>query len=195
MLKKINYITVFFIMVLFSFFLSCKTVSQLSDATVLYGLIIDENNQPVKNASISYINDSGAKTVYSNERGVFQFEDIHYGRYDFVVEKTGYEIKNVDNLNFFDRRRIICFQLTSKISFFNKIDALFKNNQFEKAILKIESMNTNGDMNLYNLCSLYKSFGYFKLNNISKARKELDEVKKHNCCFSYSILEEKLEGK
>ena len=67
--------------------------------------------------------------------------------------------------------------------------------QFEKAILKIESMNTNGDMNLYNLCSLYKSFGYFKLNNISKARKELDEVKKHNCCFSYSILEEKLEGK
>ena len=149
----------------------------------------------IKNASISYINDSGAKTVYSNERGVFQFENIHYGRYDFVVEKTGYEIKNVDNLNFFDRRRILCFQLTSKISFFNKIDALFKNNQFEKAILKIESMNTNGDMNLYNLCSLYKSFGYFKLNNISKARKELDEVKKHNCCFSYSILEEKLEGK
>ena len=77
-----------------------------------------------------------------------------------------------------------------------KLILFFLDQQFEKGISLLGNLKIDVHSKLYNLCCLYKSYGFYKMGDIKKARIELERLgKKKNCSFDYSSLEKKLEGK
>lgn len=177
-------------------FLSCKTVPKFSDEAKICGLIIDEDNQPIDGGLVVVKKGGVRKHAYTNNRGIFVIEDIQSGIYDFIFEKNGYEITSKENVLFSDRNKFFCFQINSKEKLFEQIDSHFNNQQYEKGISVIGSIKTEKDSKLYNLCCLYKSYGYYRMNDLKAAKLELERVKKKkNCSFDFSAFEKKLEGK
>ena len=80
----------------------------------LCGLIIDENNLPVKDF-IVYCKSAGKimqpiKPVLTNENGLFVFCDLPSGRYLLSGEKTNYLRVNKTPYKFNDRTKIFCIQ-------------------------------------------------------------------------------------
>lgn len=105
---------------LMSFFLlfsSCVSKPGFTGNADLCGLIIDENNVPVKDFVVYCKsvekNHQKIKPVVTNEGGLFVFFDILSGSYRLSGEKKNYlRIKNVD-YDFNDRTKIICLQTKS----------------------------------------------------------------------------------
>jgi len=197
MYKK-NYLCIFKICLIFFvlIFSSCKTVPKFSEDTEFCGLLIDENNHPVEGVFVLMKKGGILKNTYTNNRGIFVIEDIQSGFYDFVFEKNEYEITKIKDVLFSDRKKVFCFQINSKEKIFAKIDSFFLGQQFEKGISLLGNLKIDVHSKLYNLCCLYKSYGFYKMGDIKKARIELERLgKKKNCSFDYSSLEKKLEGK
>ena len=176
------------------FFSSCKTVPKFSGESDFCGLVIDENDNPVEGAFVSMKKGGIVKNTYTNNRGIFVIDDIQSGIYDFEFEKTGYEITTVENVLFSDIKKVFCFKINSKERIFSEIEYLFSNQQYEKAFFVIEKLKTEKKSNLYNLCCLYKSYGYYKMENKRAAKVEIGKIKK-NCCFDFSELKNRLEDK
>lgn len=192
-----------FLMLYISIFLllmssiSCKSTS-FTQNVELCGLLIDEKNQPISEAKVILKkNGFTIDKVYSNERGIFLFNDVKNGTYSFLIEKHGYEKKEILDVAFIDCKKVFCFHVKSKKILFEEIDTLFEKKRYKSGLSLVDCVFSNSNSNLYYLCCLYKSFGYYKMGNFNEAFIELNKVKsfgKKLCGVDYSVLEKKLEG-
>ena len=113
---------VFFLLVMCQlFFLSCASKPVFEGKADLCGLVIDENNAPVKDF-IVYCKAADMKTwgntplitpVLTNESGLFVFYGLSSGEYLLSGEKTNYLRITSTSYSFNDRTKIICLQTKS----------------------------------------------------------------------------------
>ena len=123
-------------------FLSCASKPLFKGHADLCGLVIDENNAPVKDF-IVYCKAADMKTwgtkplitpVITNESGLFVFYGLSSGDYILSGEKTGYLRITSTSYSFNDRTRIICLQTKSfKASVLN-VGEMLRLGQKEEAI-------------------------------------------------------------
>ena len=97
---------------------SCASKPSFEGKSDLCGLVIDENNAPVKDFIVSCkpadVKTWGAKPVISpvltNESGLFVFYGLSSGQYYLSGEKTNYIRLEESLYRFDDRTKIICLQ-------------------------------------------------------------------------------------
>ena len=97
-----------------SLFCACASKPGFQGNGDLCGLVIDENNQPVKDFTV-YCKSKEKKTqtikpVLTNESGLFVFYDLPAGSYCITGEKTNYLRLNESVYDFYDRSKIFCIQ-------------------------------------------------------------------------------------
>ena len=97
-----------------SLFCACASKPGFHGNGDLCGLVIDENNQPVKDFTV-YCKSKGIKMqvikpALTNESGLFVFYDLPSGSYVITGEKTDYLRLNETNYEFNDRSKFFCIQ-------------------------------------------------------------------------------------
>ncbi len=106
-----------FVFVLIMLLTSCASKPKFEGEGDLCGLIIDENNRPVKDFVVSCrfkgLNARVIKPVITNESGLFVFYGLTSGTYSISGEKKNYLRINESDYNFNDRTKIICLQTKS----------------------------------------------------------------------------------
>ena len=108
--KKMNFILVVFAIALL-LLTGCASKPGFEGKGDLVGMIIDENNKPVRDFVVFC--SSGTKPVVTNESGIFAFYDVPSGEYFLSGEKEGYlRLENV-SYNFDDRSKFIVMQTKS----------------------------------------------------------------------------------
>lgn len=116
MIKKICVLVLnsLLLAMLLELFCTCASKPGFQGNGDLCGLVIDENNNPVKDF-IVYCKSAEKrsqviKPVMTNESGLFVFYDIPSGSYLLTGEKTNYLRLNEIAYNFYDRSKIFCIQ-------------------------------------------------------------------------------------
>jgi len=114
-----KYLSIFIFFTFFIMpFISCASKPKFEGKGDLCGLVLDENNSPVKDFVIyckPASNNLAAsamiiKPVITNESGIFIFYDLPSGQYKISGEKINYlKLENV-NYKFNDRTKILCLQ-------------------------------------------------------------------------------------
>ncbi len=134
---RLLYATLFTI--LCCFFVACASKPRFQGNGDLCGLVIDENNQPVKDF-IVYCKSAEKlqviKPVMTNESGLFVFYDLSSGRYFLTGEKTNYLKLNKTIYEFNDRSKIFCIQTkTFKGTIKESVELLHLGQKNEAALL------------------------------------------------------------
>ena len=112
---------IFLLLVCLGIFLSCKSKPAFDGRGDLCGLVVDENNFPIKDFVIyckaTDIKSWGAKPVITpvltNESGLFVFYGLPSGEYCLSGEKNNYLKLDSALYSFNDRTKIVCFQTKS----------------------------------------------------------------------------------
>ena len=74
-------------------FLSCTSKPRFTGNADLCGLVVDEQNKPVKGFVIrAFCGMSGMKSAVTNENGIFVIENVPSGKIMISGEKTNYSV-------------------------------------------------------------------------------------------------------
>ena len=77
--------------------ISPKLISH-GTATVLWGMVTDKKNRPVRSAKVTVVQYGRAISVSTGPTGKYKFKDLKPGKYRVLVSKTGYK-KASDNIS------------------------------------------------------------------------------------------------
>ena len=111
----------FFIIALVS---SCKSLPSFKGEGDLCGLIVDENNSPVKDFVIYCKNELDTRTALTDENGMFVVHGVPSGVYKISGQKKNYvKLENAEFL-FTDRNKIFCCQVASVEGAFESVEEL-----------------------------------------------------------------------
>lgn len=114
-------------------FLSCRTLPKFKGEGDLCGLIVDENNKPVKEFVIYCKNDLETKSALTDESGMFVIHGISSDAYKISGQKKNYvKLENEDFL-FTDRSKIFCCQVLSIEGAFKNVEDLLLRGEKKKA--------------------------------------------------------------
>ena len=177
--------TFYYVTALFMFysitFSGCASKPRFEGKADLCGLILDENNAPVKDFIVRCTGAGGkpvvTKPVITNENGLFVFYGVPSGKYVLSGEKNNYlRIKQVP-YDFNDRAKIICLQTKT----------------FKGAILSAEELirldqTVEAGKLLGNICceskskeQLYiKAYQFYAVENARKKKALIADLKKKN---------------
>ena len=115
------------------FFSACSTLPKFSGEADLCGLIVDENNSPVKDFIVFCRNDMETyRTALTDENGMFVVHDVTSGVYKISGRRKNFRKLDETEFLFTDRNRIFCCQIES-------IEGTFKS--VEKLMLRGERKN------------------------------------------------------
>lgn len=143
-------------------FSSCVSKPKFEGKGDLCGMIIDENNHPVKDF-IVVCNAKGVsaqviRPVATNESGIFVFYDLPSGRYSLSGEKKNYmKLSNTD-YRFDDRSKIICLQVKSFRAAIENAEELIRLGEKDEAIKILDSISCERKSNEALIIQAHKFF-------------------------------------
>ena len=176
---KKNLLIIFLISV---FFCACTSKPKFSGNGDLCGLVIDENNSPVKDfvvhckgaASNPAMGLKPAQTMSTNESGIFVFYDLPSGDYQLYGEKKNYQRILKTSYRFSNRSNIICLQTKGfKASVLNA-EKLYSLGQTEAAQEVLENIycETKSSEELY-----VNAYLYLMTEDVAKKKEILKKIK------------------
>ena len=166
-------------------FCSCVSKPGFEGSGDLCGLVVDENNQPVKDF-VMYCKSADKKhsappPVITNESGLFVFYDLPSGNYCLSGSKTNYlEISDV-NYSFYDRTRIICLQTKGYKAAVIRAEELLRLGQIKEAERIFENICCEAGSREEKLLCAYQ---FYVRETEEEKMKIISELK--NCGKTYS---------
>ncbi|SEQ29832.1 hypothetical protein SAMN04487977_103300 [Treponema bryantii] len=153
----------------------------------LCGLIIDENNKPVKDF-IVYCHSGDAsphniRPVLTNENGLFVFYDIPSGKYLLSGEKNNYLNISKISYSFNDRSKIICLQTKSFKAAIESADEMIRLGQTEEAYKLLCNISCESKSAEENLIKAYQFFTADKERKKKSIVAQLKKYKGDDCTF------------
>ena len=159
----------------------CASKPRFEGKADLCGLILDENNMPVKDFIVR-CSSTGVKPVITkpavtNENGLFVFYGVPSGKYVISGEKKNYlRIKQL-SYNFNDRAKIICLQTKTFKGAILSAEELLRLDQPAEAGKLLENIycDSKSKEQLY-----IKAYQYYAAENPKKKKSLIAELKKKN---------------
>lgn len=172
------------------FFLACASKPGFDGRGDLCGLIIDENNKPVKDF-IVYCSTSGnyIQPVLTNESGLFVFPSLHSGEYKISGEKNNYLRIEKVVYRFNNRTNILCLQTKSFKAALLKAEELLYLGQTKAAMDVLEKISCEKKSPQQKLVMFFK---FFALETNKEKRTLLEKIKKNTSTDFLKNLEAKL---
>ena len=127
--RKIN----FMLMLVVVIFSSCKSLPKFKGEADLCGLIVDENNAPVKDFVIYCKNDFATNTALTDESGMFVVHGLNSDTYKISGQKKNFVKMDDEQFMFTDRSKIFFFQVESIEGAFKSVEQFIARGEFEKA--------------------------------------------------------------
>lgn len=200
-MKKVNIfdslgVIKFFIFIITSvlFFSGCASKPKFSGEGDLCGLIIDENNKPVKDFVVRCCNKNlqSEKPVITNESGLFVFNDVPSGNYLLWGEKINYLRIPKTTYKFNDRSKIICLQTKSFKASLLQVEDLMALDQTDEADKLLNDICYESKSYEAQVIQAYK---FFITKNEREKKSLIKKMKKSNGPEKYFFKEfaEKLE--
>ena len=122
-------------------FLSCKTIPRFKGQGDLCGLVVDENNEPVKDFLIYCKNEfEVTSTALTNETGMFVIHGVPSGIYKISGKKKDYAKLAWGEFYFTDRDRIFCCQVESIEGAFKTAEQFMLRGEIKNAESVIDSL-------------------------------------------------------
>jgi len=152
--------------ILLSFFLcSCSTIPKFSGNGDLCGLIVDEQNKPVKDFAV-YCKNKGFvnMAVFTNESGIFVFHNIPSGMYEVSGYKEGFEKLSSTEYFFSDRGKIFCCQVNGVDSILDQVEKLYLLKDYEGGIKLLDSVCVKKSSNEEKVVLYFKKIISEKMN-------------------------------
>ena len=141
---------------LFLFF-SCASKPGFEGYGDLCGMIIDENNRPVKNFIVYYSKEPAIhKSTATNESGIFVFHRVPSGKAVISGEKKNYTKLEKTEYQFYRRSDIICFQIMSLKKSVDEIEALAERGEIQAALELLEQISCEKKTDEWKLLSAYR---------------------------------------
>ena len=167
--------------ILFVCFTACATKPHFEGNGELCGLVIDENNKPVKDFVVRCKPSSKnpmVKTicpVMTNESGLFVFYDIPSGEYFLSGEKENY--LKVEEINYIynDRTKILCLQTKSFKAAIQEADKLLRLKQKPEAEQILKQIYCEEKSTEY---QYLLAFRFFTTQDESEKEKIINRLKK-----------------
>ena len=115
-------------------FMSCTTVPKFKGRGDLCGLVVDENNEPVKDFLIYCKNDFEVNTTaLTNETGMFVVHDVPAGTYTISGKKKNFVKLESMPFLYSDRERIFCCKVESIDGAFKTVEQLIMRGEKKSA--------------------------------------------------------------
>lgn len=177
-------------------FTGCASKPKFQGKGDLCGLVIDENNQPVKDFVVHCISADGQlqviNPVSTNESGIFVFYDLNSGRYNLSGKKNNYlEIEKV-SYNFDDRSKIICLQTKTINAALSKAEELIRLGQPHEARKTLDAISCEPKSREQYLINAYRYFSTEKEREKKSLLAVLKKAGKNEDSF-FKAYSEKLE--
>lgn len=121
--------------------LSCKTMPRFKGEGDLCGLVVDENNEPVKDFLIYCKNEFEiTNTAMTNETGMFVVHNVPSGVYKISGKKKDFVKLEATPFYYTDRDRIFCCQVSSIDAAFITVEQLMQRGEKKKAAELLENL-------------------------------------------------------
>ena len=191
--------TASFIVCIVMIFSSCSTTRKQNQKANIPFLIIDENDQPVKDYQITItvprkIGDDFTQTCFSNSNGLCVFYDINFEEAQIAGQKSGFTKILPEPLSQKSRSELLCHRVSSADYLFDQAEQFYQNKQYEKSLELLESLCTQNDLVLQNIVCFYSACNYIKLDQKEKAGLELQKMRElENPAFETSQYCEAIE--
>ena len=130
----------FFIIFFSVSFISCNTLPKFKGEADLCGLIVDENNTPVKDFVIYCKTDFETNTALTDESGMFVIHGISSDVYTISGMKKNYAKLENEQFLFTDRSEIFCCQVESIEGAFKTVEEYILRGERKKAEEVIDSL-------------------------------------------------------
>ena len=114
-------------------FSSCRTLPKFKGEGDLCGLIVDENNAPVKEFVVYCKNDFETNTALTDESGMFVIHGVSSDVYKISGQKKNYVKLENEEFLFTDRSKIFCCQVESIDGAFKTVEELLLRGEKKKA--------------------------------------------------------------
>ena len=148
-----------FLFLLDAMILSCATKPKFSGNADLCGLVVDENNRPVKGFVIrAFCGISGIKSALTNENGIFVIENVPSGKIVISGEKKNYLKLSDANYQFIDRSDIFCCQVKSVKAVINLVDELLMRDENQLALDLLDNVSCEKKSMEWRVVQSYKFF-------------------------------------
>lgn len=179
---------------------SCSSVPKFLGEAKMCCMVLNEKNEPV-NECVGILKKNGVvigKNI-SDEKGYLFFDNVKSGDYEVLIRKEGFEEKKYDKVSFYNRGKIICFQVKSKDCLFDEIELLINEKKYEEAIAVLGTVCFSKNSCVEVLVKLYKLYAYLSLGEKKLAAIEFYGLKKiereiGKVLFDYSYFEYILEA-
>lgn len=145
---------------LFAFLIvSCATKPKFTGNADLCGLVVDENNRPVKGFIIhASCGLSGMRSAVTNENGIFVIENVPSGKIVISGEKKNYSKLSNVNYQFINRTDILCCQIKSIRSVIKLVDELLERDEIQSACNLLDNVACEKKSVEWALIQSYKFF-------------------------------------
>lgn len=178
-MKKLSFFLVTIMESFLLLFSSCVSKPEFEGKGDLCGIIIDENNNPVKNC-IVYCNSPDkkkipVKPVLTNESGLFVFSGITSGDYFISTEKNNYLRIKALPYCFNDRNKIFCIQMKSCKAALKQVEEMLVLGQKKEASSLLDDIccEKNTKLHMY-----IKAYQLFTTDDKELKRSIISEIKK-----------------
>ena len=122
-----------FVLLISVIFLSCKTFPKFKGDVDLCGLIVDENNAPVKDFVIYCKTNLENNTALTDESGMFVIHGVSSDVYTISGKKKNYVKLEDEEFLFTDRNKIFCCQVESIEGAFKTVEEYILRGEKKKA--------------------------------------------------------------
>ncbi|MBR1638350.1 MAG: carboxypeptidase regulatory-like domain-containing protein [Treponema sp.] len=186
-----NLLFKFYIIYLILLFQGCASSPKFLGKGNLCGLVIDENNRPVKDAVITCW--KGAVCIQSamtNENGIFTFYDISSGFYELSGEKMDYELLDRIKYRFSDSGNIFCCQMSSVNHVLESAEKKLLCGNIKEMIEILDSVLVSKGSYTESAVLFYKACGKYALGEKNAAKRLLLKIKKYRKSIGCECLDE-----
>lgn len=153
------------VLIIFVFLLSSCASKPVNKKIELVGMIIDENNNPVKEYIVHCENEFFEKqSVLTNENGLFVFSNMNIGNYLLSGEKNGYSRIKIEKYFLKNDSKILCCQVNSCEYVLSNVLQRKKINDFEGGIKLLNEIYCDENSFENKVVKFYKNFFLTKLN-------------------------------
>lgn len=156
--------------------LSCKSMPRFKGEGDLCGLVVDENNEPVRDFLIYCKNEfEVTTTALTNETGMFVIHGLTSGVYKISGKKKDYAKLAPVEFCFTDRDRIFCCQVESIDAAFKTVEEYMLRNELKNAEKVIDSLYYDKKTPEQAVVLVYK---FFLSQKIREKKRIIAEIKK-----------------
>lgn len=189
-MRKVNNILIFLISILF--LSSCATQKNCIETNNFCGIIVDENNKPVKDFMIiCYKNAFNKKIAYTNSNGIFILPEMSVGDYIITGKKENYGKIENKKVFFNGNSYIFCCQVQSITKLLEQTKESIRQKNYDKALEIINATEVcENELNSL-LVLLYKTYLYIKLKDWESYSKCIKLLKQNNNDLCKKLLGDK----